>query len=336
MSIRTVIVVLLALVFGGTASMSISHLRATDGEESTVQVVVAKGEISRGTTLTKELVTTVAYPKDHVPAGALTKVEDVVDHVLTSAVVKDEPILEGKLAGSGANGMAWRIPKGMRGFTIGVPNIASGVGGHIQPGDHVDVLLSLLPQQRSDDLSKLIVVNILQFQEILAVDQREEAPLPGERRPEIREMHSVTLLVTPEQADILTLGQSRGTLQLVLRRPDDNTALTGTKIVHNLRDLIKFLEPPKPPEPVVQQPLVAKAPEPVKEVPKPRRQGHVMTVYNGGNIVRAEFGSDGETPTLNMQHLQDTQEPRKENSPRPTMLGPQGEQVGAPGDGRMR
>ena len=74
----------------------------------------------------------------------LTKLEDAVDRAVFIPLIKDEPVLEGKLAPrERAAALAALVPKGMRAFTIQTPNVASGVAGFILPGNKVDVLLTV-------------------------------------------------------------------------------------------------------------------------------------------------------------------------------------------------
>src|SRR5262245_1498547 len=147
MSIRTVLVVLLALVFGLSAVWVGNNLRpaaAAAPQTEMVPVVVAAEDIARGTTVASGRVKVVDWPKDRLPAGVLNKAEDACDRVAMSAFVKDEPILDSKLAPHGsARGMAALVPKGMRAVTIQTPNLSSGGGGFILPGNKVDVLLTV-------------------------------------------------------------------------------------------------------------------------------------------------------------------------------------------------
>jgi pilus assembly protein CpaB len=105
----------------------------------------------------------------------------------------------------------------MRGFTIPTPNISAGVAGFILPGNKVDVLLTVSGSGLNDAASRTIT--LLQGVEILAVDQRVEAP--AENKVDAKELRSVTLLVTPDQAAKLDLGQNKGVLHLSLRNPED-------------------------------------------------------------------------------------------------------------------
>jgi Flp pilus assembly protein CpaB len=96
------------------------------------------------------------------------------------------------------------IPKGMRACTIHVPNVAAGVAGLLQPGCKVDVLLTKKDQRA--------VQTLVQNVEVLAVDQRAEAPADGEN--DAKKFTSVTLLVTPQQVAKLAKGRTEGTLHL--------------------------------------------------------------------------------------------------------------------------
>src|SRR5262249_2481855 len=119
MSFRTVLIVLLALLCGvcavvlARATLLAQYAKAVNVE--TTPVVVAAVDIPRGMQVTADYVKLREYPKDLVPSGALSKVEDALDRAAIGALAKDEPLLEAKLASKGAGrGMAALIPKGMR------------------------------------------------------------------------------------------------------------------------------------------------------------------------------------------------------------------------------
>jgi Flp pilus assembly protein CpaB len=243
------VLVVLALVFGGSASVWVNKvIQAPPPVTETVPVVVAAREVPRFTTLSADMLKTRDFPKGLVPPGALTKVEDAVDRATYSPLVTGELLLEGKLAVRGAGrGMAAIIPKGMRGFTIPTPNIAAGVAGFILPGNKVDVLLTVSGSGLNDAPTR--TVTLLQGVEILAVDQRVEAP--AENKVDAKELRSVTLLVTPDQAAKLDLGQNKGVLHLSLRNPEDQVAANARPA--SLGDLglgeDKPREAPKPEKP---------------------------------------------------------------------------------------
>jgi pilus assembly protein CpaB len=239
-SFRTILILGLALALGGSAAVGVSTLVGAKGTSTsspdTSRIVVATTDVPRGGMITSDLVKERDCPKDLVPLGAILKVEDALNRAVFSPLVKGEPVIEGKLAPKGAGrGMAALVPKGMRAFTITTPNITSGVAGFVMPGNKVDVLLTVGAQQGGEDRTGGgTTTTLLQNIEILAVDQRIDAPVENKVDP--NELRSVTLLVTPDQAAMLDLGQSKGNLHLSLRNPEDGAnAHTRPATVNDLR-----------------------------------------------------------------------------------------------------
>jgi pilus assembly protein CpaB len=214
-------VALLALVCGGSAMIGVNALRNQDAapaKTDTVAVVMATSDIPRGRTLTADLLTTKDYPKEFVPPGALNSVDDVVNRTVVVPMVKDEPIMEAKLASKTAGrGLAALIPDGMRACTI-TTNVNSSVAGLLLPGNRVDVLLSMTNQQADDETGGGSTKTLLQNIEILAIDQHIDAPAENKVDANVR---TVTVLVTPDQAALLELGQTKGTIHLTLRNLKD-------------------------------------------------------------------------------------------------------------------
>jgi len=267
-SLRSVLVVLLALVFGAAAAVGVNTLRNAVPPEAppaappveTVPVVVTAVDVPRFTTLSADMLKTRDFPKDLAPPGAPGKIEDVTDRVALTALVRDEPVLDGKLAARGkGHGMAPGLPHGMRAFTIQTPTVAAGVAGFILPGNKVDVLLTMNAVGPNDTTGGASTITLLQAVEILAVDQQVDAPAGN--KVDANQMHSVTLLVTPEQAVKLTLGQNKGTLHLALR-PEDDTDPTPPRRV-TLADIGLMPEPPRE----AKQPDAAPPPAPVPPPP---------------------------------------------------------------------
>jgi pilus assembly protein CpaB len=258
--LRSILIVVLAVVFGGTAAIGVTSLRS-QGEPApapeTVPVVVAAADVPRGALVTANLLKTRDWPKNLVPEGALTRLEDAVDRVAVTPLVKEETVLDAKLAARGAGrGLAALVPEGMRAFTIQTPNVASGVAGFILPGNKVDVLLTVATGG-NDPTGGGSTTTLLQDVEILAVDQRMEAPSDNKVDP--NQLRSVTLLVTPDQCAKLSLGQNKGILQLSLRRLGDDLAAVARPTT--LADLRLYQEKPRE-EP--KEAPVAPPPEPVQ------------------------------------------------------------------------
>jgi pilus assembly protein CpaB len=217
----------LALIFGGSAAVGVNQFiqKAPWPKADTVPVLVTAIDLPRGESITSELVKVRELPREAVPTGALSKPEDAENRAVSIPLMKGEPVLEAKLAPKGAGrGMAALVPTGMRAYTIQTPNVAQGVAGFILPGNKVDVLLSVTDGLTfgSNQTINGTTTMLLQNVEILAVDQKIDAP--AENKVSDKDLRSVTLLVTPQQANLLTLGQNKGQLYLALRNLKDNEA----------------------------------------------------------------------------------------------------------------
>ena len=274
MSVRSLLMIALALILGFSAALGVNSIMqgATGPRGAVVPVVVAVIDLPRGGSITPEAVKIKEFPKDLIPAGALSKLEDAVNRGIFVPLTKGEWVLEGKLAPKGAGrGLAALIPSGMRAYSVKVPDVAQGVAGFILPGNRVDVLLSLGETSGTNETGGGSTITLLQNVEILAVDQKMDAP--SDNKVDTKDLRSVTLLVSPQQANLLDLGQNKGMLHLALRNLEDNKAvLTKAATLIDLRfrpekpwewakGVLGWLDkafgqrPPVPPSPL-------KAPEP--------------------------------------------------------------------------
>jgi pilus assembly protein CpaB len=289
-----------ALVFGMSAAVGaylLAQNPAAAPKPETVAVVVAAADISRGQTLTADDVKQQDWPKEAVPDGAITDPRDVLDRTATLGLIKGEVVFDAKLAPKGAGrGLAAVIPPGMRAVTIQTPNVATGVAGFILPGNKVDVLLGMSPQGQDDLTGGGSTMTLLQNVEILAVDQRIEAPQDNKMDP--KELRSVTLLVSPADAARLNLGQNKGTLHLSLRNhADTDTSAVEAATLVGLKT--GSLEPPEIREQPVAKPV--ENPAPIVQ-PRPVRHPAIIRTLRGltGGYVRIPVvdntGDDAQAP----------------------------------------
>lgn len=265
MSLRTLLVLGLAIVCGGSAALGILMMRKPSVEiVETIQVVVAKTPIARGQVVSDEQVATRAWPKDLVPPNALKTIESVVGRTALNQILVGEPVMNAKLADRDAGrGLASLIPDGRRAYAIQTSHVASSVAGFVEPGNRVDVLLTLRGG-RDDTTGGGTSTTLLQAVEILAVDQRLDV---NNEQVSPDRLQSVTVLVTPDQASLLDLGQHMGTLTLSLRNPEDVAeAETVPATLNNLRFTQR--EPVDMPESLVMKPVSVEIPEPA-EFPPP-------------------------------------------------------------------
>ncbi len=227
MTLRTILVVVLAVVFGVAAAVYASTALNRTPETprlETVPVVVAAVDVKAGTKLTRPVLRLRDVPRDGLPAGALQRLEDAVDRAAEVPLFKDELVLEAKLTKGIGAGLAVHVPKGMRAKAITMVGPAASVAGGIRPRDHVDVkcIAEHLPNDEHGG-----VITVLQNVEVARVDNRMETATSEDGKvTEQREVRTVTLLVQPVQADHLELAEKLGKLSLHLRNGADDESLT--------------------------------------------------------------------------------------------------------------
>jgi pilus assembly protein CpaB len=184
----------------------------------TQPVVVASANLSLGTALKKEDLTVLNFPAGTAPEGSFAKPSDIFGRGLIVSMVKNEPVLDAKLASKEAGaGLPPVIPEGMRAVSVRV-NEVIGVAGYVLPGTRVDVVVTAnISGNIADATSKLILSNVQVLTAGTRLEQDQEKGKP-------MAVTVVTLLVFPEQAERLALASTEGKIQLALRNPLDQGA----------------------------------------------------------------------------------------------------------------
>jgi pilus assembly protein CpaB len=218
---RFVLVVTVSLAWALLVSAAFYRLTRGAGGSSRAasqkQMVVATRLLGVGITLDRAAVTLRGVPESLFPAGAFSRVEDVLERPVVSPIQADEPVMEARLAlkGSGV-GLGPMIPPGMRAISVRVNDVV-GVAGFVLPGMRVDVLVTGKPPNRPDTETQTVLQNIT----VLSAGQTIETD--GKSQPIVAPV--VTLLVSPAEAEALTLSNTEGHIQLVLRNSTDQAAV---------------------------------------------------------------------------------------------------------------
>jgi pilus assembly protein CpaB len=220
------------------------------------ELVVATGDLPVGATVKPADLKIVKWPAESYPKGGFGKIEEVVDRAVVSNVLAEEPLVTGRLSEKNAGiGLSSVIPPGMRAVSMRVNDVI-GVSGFVFAGTRVDVLVTGQPPNSGSEghMTSTVLQNIL----VISAGTKMQ---PNERgQPE--NVPVVTVLVTPEQAEILTLASSEGRIQLVLRNStDDKTEKTGGVHVARLYNggSVPVTRPEPKPRPVRVTPVVAAA-----------------------------------------------------------------------------
>ena len=294
MNKRFVSVVVFALVVSGLASLVIYRLLVTrlssNAKTGNVKVVVAAHNLAIGTLIRDTDVRLIDW-NGSLPPQAVRAQEQVVGRGIVAAVYEGEPVLESRLAPKGAGaGMAALIPKGMRAVAVRVNEVV-GLAGFVVPGMHVDVLLHGVPPGESRQGGSE-TRTILQSIEVLSAGQNIQKDAEGKPIS----VQVVNLLVTPEQAETLSLASTDAKIQLVLRNPLDQEQATppGTALAKLFGQV---REAPKPVAPRPQARPVAKpAPKAAPQAAPPPVlvQIKVVEVLHGGKKTEAKFENSAE------------------------------------------
>jgi len=224
MNRRILIIVLSALVLSVTASylvyQTISSRPSTAKVPQTVNLVVAARDLAPGT-LIHETDLKMAAWLGPLPRGSLGKRDAFLSRGVVSPIYEDEPVTENRMSPKGSGGgLAATIPPGMRACAVRVNEVV-GVAGFVVPGMRVDVLVTGLPpggNSPGGPKTRTLLQNI----EVLSAGTNFQKDSEG--KPEQAQV--VNLLVTPAQAEVLSLAGSETHIQLVLRNPTDTQIAT--------------------------------------------------------------------------------------------------------------
>jgi len=179
-------------------------------------VVVADSNLAAGSRIAPADLRIAEYPVGDLPDGTFQGMADLVGRGVIVPIHKNELVLASKLASAkGGAGLPSLIPSGKRAVSVQVNEVIS-VAGFVAPGTHVDVLLTGRPS--TGGAQDAMTTTVLENVEVLAAGQ-EMQQNPDGGKP--RTVTAITLLVTPEEAQKLTLASSEGHIQLALRNPLD-------------------------------------------------------------------------------------------------------------------
>lgn len=212
---RLLMIGVLALALGFFASAYVyKNLQAKGGSaDSGVEVIVAADDLQVGARVDERDIKVIKIPAADLPPGAPRKRSDVLGHGVIIPISKGEFILPNRLAGANAgSGLPSLIPPGMRAVSVRVNEVVS-VAGFVTPGTRVDVLLTGTPGSGGDEQTTTVLQNVL----VLASGHTLERTSTGEAQ----NTAVITLEVSPDDAQRLTLASSFGKIQLALRNPLD-------------------------------------------------------------------------------------------------------------------
>ncbi len=221
---KSLILLSLALGCGLIASLGInqvmskgSPVAAPSGE--TEAILVALQDIPANEILNPKLFKLEQWPKDKIQDGALRKIEDADGRRTRQRLFMGEPLLDKKLLGKGEAGerATDHIPTGYRVVAVRVD--AQSTGGYlIKPGDRVDLLV-YVKKNEANNIHRTFTKTFLQDVKVFAIDSTikegdDEVNKPGS-------IKTVSLLLKPEEIELVALAQNTGEITLSLRSPQE-------------------------------------------------------------------------------------------------------------------
>jgi pilus assembly protein CpaB len=245
---------LLATVLGVATGIALFSLLSAQRAQTSAggadmrSVVVARQEVPAGAPISESFLEVRRVAAKDVLPGAATDTKVVAGRLTRYPLAAGEQVLETRLVPKDTpkgSGLAFSVPTGMRAVSVAIDEV-NGAGGLTVPGDHVDVLVGSpytalfppttpRPADGSTNVNAVVVTTLLQDVLVLAVGQEATAPLDAGgdsvsgRRDDIQaqpKARSVTLAVTPQQAQSLFLATQQGRVGLALRSFGDQGGQT--------------------------------------------------------------------------------------------------------------
>src|SRR5580704_19622404 len=258
---RLLLIGFVALALGAIVSFTVYRAlqtRAGGDQPPGVDVVVAANDVPVGAKIDDRDVKVVRFPAADLPPNCFHLKSSVVGRGAVLPIAKGEFFLPNKLAGENTgSGMPSLIPPGMRAVSVRV-NEVIGVAGFVVPGTRVDVLLTGNPTGATDQQTSTVLENVA----VIATGQKLERNTAGE--PQLTPV--ITLLVSPDDAQKLTLATSQGKIQLALRNPLD----TKQQELNSVNTGALYKGVPTPAPAAAPHPKASSAKHPVKiQAPPP-------------------------------------------------------------------
>jgi pilus assembly protein CpaB len=233
-----------------------------------VPIVVASHDLTIGSKLDQNSTKMTRWSRDSVPPGAFTDPGSVMGQYTKTGFVENEPIVADRLFSGIKNAgvLPLLVPNGMRAMSVPVDEVAD-ISGFVLPHTHVDILVTVGGGGPTGGAySKIVLQNV----EVLATAQDIEKI---NDQPQV--VHTITVLVTPQDAERLALASGQGGLRLAMRNYDDSKVVNTSG--SNIEQMLHGFGSPQMPTQVVQG-----QPRPVYQRPRPRAKPVQVEVLRNG------------------------------------------------------
>lgn len=221
------IVLLAALGVGGLAALGaknylgaqMAEIEAREKNKAMVQMVVAKTDLEKGSALSADNVAVRPVPKEWAHSGAITPDQfgRAEGAVLAYPANSGEPLIWSQLEGQRTPTFSARLAQGRRAVTVPVDEISS-LSGMVEPGDLIDIVVSLKKDSKNFTFTLLQSVTVLATGTKASPDDQD----PGGQRT----FTTITLDTTPEDAKRVIAAREVGRVTALLRAPNDASSVS--------------------------------------------------------------------------------------------------------------
>lgn len=230
------ILLLLALLFSLLTTLivwrQLTERTTASAKAQTQAVLVVVKPLGPHQVISSEDVAIRDVPKSAVQAGAVTALSQAVGQYTAARWFPGQQVIAPMLvASSTPAGFALNIPSGERAYTLPDDAIV-GVDHLLSPGDHVDILVTFSSSSNHGPISQTLLQNI----QVLYVDNAPTAGASSNSTGSSSSSKSsgqsdtITVAVTPQQANVLDYGATFGQLHFTLRPPDDSASTSAAAV----------------------------------------------------------------------------------------------------------
>ena len=267
MKSKSLLLLAVAAGCGLVAMMGVQRMLAGNQDGEKVTVLVARTDIDAGVKLDETNVAFRSFAKETVPEGVVTTKAQFDERAPKSKVYAGQQIAVAQLGEKGVFGATITIPAGKRVITVPV-NATMTHSGLMKAGDRVDVIVSF-KMNRPKVGQVFRTKTFLEFIEVYSIDSEVAGNDHVEKAQATAK--NVSLLVTPKQANLIKLAESKGQLHLALRSKLDAEVEDAGEISDAEFDRMAemFDEKSEPAEDTTQVAEATPAPEPVAPAPEP-------------------------------------------------------------------
>ncbi len=249
-----VVAMILGVLAGAFAYTSLKYReREVKAGWNLLPVIVANQDLAEGTVVTYEMLSQRPIPEQFVTTSVVKP--DAASYVVGQKVLvpvqTGDPLLWSQFETSKASErLSTVIQKQMRALTLDATGSKMNVGGWLRPNDHVDVIGSF----RDPNSGETMAVTLMQNVGILAAGKLTGTTNVNLIPESERDYSTITFLLLPEEAELLSLASDLGSLTLTLRNPDDldayqerghstiATLLTGARVTELTKRRQTYIE----------------------------------------------------------------------------------------------